>query len=314
MTRILYECLDKDIAAGGVRRLYRHVEILTKHGFDAYVLHHEPKFRMTWFDSDAPVCYWDANFNMTPHDILVIPERHSSVMRQTIGAKCKRVIISLNWANIFAALPEGDNWNSYQIKDVIAGGIYERDFIFATMGISSSIIHQGIDTNLFKPSTDKKIVITYMSAKQARYTQVINGIFRATYPDFSYIPFLPIENISHAEVADALSRSAIFLAQSFPEGVSRKALEAMASGCLVVGFAGHGSLEFMHHLENCYLAPDGDALLAARFLGIAVESFLNGSSHRMSQAARATALRYSPDLEEISVVKYWTDYLSRESA
>lgn len=312
MGRIFYECLDKDIAAGGVRRLYRHVEILNKHGFDAYVLHHEPDFRMTWFESYAPICYWDSNFELMPQDILVIPEGHGSVMRQTINAKCRRVVISLNWANIFAALPEGDNWNTYQIKDVIAGGIYERDFIFATMGIPASIIHQGIDTNLFKPSTEKKLAITYMSAKQARYTQIIKGIFRSSYPDFCHIPFLPIENINHSIVANTLSHTAIFLAQSFPEGVSRKALEAMASGCLVVGFAGHGSLEFMHHLENCYLAPDGDALLAARYLGIAVESFLNGSSQRMSRAARATALRYSPDIEEISIVKYWTDYLSRE--
>src|SRR5260370_25957143 len=32
----------------------------------------------------------------------------------------------------------------------------------------------------------------------------------------------------------------------------------MASVCIVVGFAGRGSLEYMKHSKNCYLAEDGD--------------------------------------------------------
>ena len=85
----------------------------------------------------------------------------------------------------------------------------------------------------------------------------------------------------------------------------------MASGCIVVGFAGHGSLEFMRHLENCYMAPDADALQAARYLGIAMESFNHGSAVRMQYAARETALQYSHAREEISVLDYWTRFCER---
>jgi hypothetical protein len=42
---IYYGCPDKDYPVGGIRVIYRHVDLLNRNGFDAFVLHHYYPFR-----------------------------------------------------------------------------------------------------------------------------------------------------------------------------------------------------------------------------------------------------------------------------
>jgi glycosyltransferase involved in cell wall biosynthesis len=123
-----------------------------------------------------------------------------------------------------------------------------------------------------------------------------------------------IHGVSHAESARLLAESAVFLTQSFPEGLSRKGLEAMACGAIVVGFAGGGSLEYMHHLDNCYLAPDADVLTCAEHLGEAIARVKAGTLGAMRQRAIATASEYSLEREERNVVAYYQGVLAERAA
>ena len=52
---IYYMCPDLKRAFGGVRMIYRHVDILNEAGFSACVLHMHAPFNCTWFDHDTPV-------------------------------------------------------------------------------------------------------------------------------------------------------------------------------------------------------------------------------------------------------------------
>lgn len=311
MNRILYECLDFQVPAGGIRRLYRHVEVLSAAGFQASILHHTPGFKIEWFDSTAPVMYWDKGFVFDASDVLVIPEGHTNVMRDTRGFPCRRVVIALNWARIFGSLRIGVDWRSFDIKHVIAGSLYEKKFISETMGLESTAIVSGIDLDVFRPSPHKQCAIAFMPRKDTEYFHLIASIFRARCPQYIDVPFIPLENVSHDQVAKTLSTSGLFLANTFPEGLSRKTLEAMASGCLVVGFAGKGSLECMDHLVNCYLAADADALQAAEYLEAAVQSFKSGGSLEMQRAARKTAKKYSLTQEQVNVIAFWNKFMAQ---
>lgn len=308
MGRILYECLDLEIPAGGMRRLYRHVEVLRKHGFDARMLHHNPTYKNPWFSSTALVDYWTEDYEFFTDDVLVIPEGHVKTMRASMTLPCRRLVIALNWANIFRNARVGEDWRTFGITHAIAGSVYEHDFILSTMGIESATIVSGIDSELFAPAKEKRCMITYMPRKNPDYVHLIMAVFRAKFPQYSSIPFVPMEMLPHAEVSAIFAESAIFLAHTFPEGLSRKTLEAMACGNIVVGFAGHGSLECMDHGRNCYLAADGDVLRAAELLSVAVQDFLEHRSGAMQQEAIATAHRYSLEREEEAVVRFWSNF------
>ena len=54
--RLLFVCYpDTNHPIGGVKQIYRQVELLNKEGWDAFVLQEQPGFRADWFNSDAPV-------------------------------------------------------------------------------------------------------------------------------------------------------------------------------------------------------------------------------------------------------------------
>ena len=313
MNRIFYECRDVIAPSGGVRRLYRHVEILNKNGFSAYIVHHLPGFKPVWFETNAPITYWTEQLKLDCDDVLVIPEGHTDVIIRTSGAKYKRVVIALNWANIYAHMPIGHDWRHFGIEHVIAGSRYEHEFILRSMGLKSTVIVSGVDLTLFQPSRDKKLQIAYMPRKNERWFHLIAAAFRSQCPEYGDVPFVPIDNLAHRDVARVMAESAIFLATGFPEGLARPPLEAMACGCLVVGFAGRGSLEYMEHGRNCLLADDMDVLMAAEHLGAAARGFQRGDGVEMQASARQTAIHYSMEKEEKTVVQYWMQFLSQRT-
>ena len=71
--KIYYLCPDRNIACGGVKILYSHVDILNNNGFDAYILHRRKNFRCTWFDNNTAISYMH-NIQIEPSDYLVLPE------------------------------------------------------------------------------------------------------------------------------------------------------------------------------------------------------------------------------------------------
>jgi hypothetical protein len=92
---IYYLCSDYDTPAGGIRSIYRHVDILRRNGLEAFVVHERPGFRCTWFENETPVLSWSGRrgyelprpadrpflqlveppgFTSSPAAVVVVPE------------------------------------------------------------------------------------------------------------------------------------------------------------------------------------------------------------------------------------------------
>ncbi len=102
---IHYFCPDMLVRSGGIRRLYRHVEILSHHGIQASILHTSRDFRIP----DMPkvtVKYMDVPDTLYANDIIVIPEGFSNIMFALKDKPLRRFVIALNWSYIFKALPD----------------------------------------------------------------------------------------------------------------------------------------------------------------------------------------------------------------
>lgn len=57
MNSIYFICPDINIPAGGVKQLYRQVDVLNKHGYKAFIVHGHKNFRVTWFKNDTTVLW-----------------------------------------------------------------------------------------------------------------------------------------------------------------------------------------------------------------------------------------------------------------
>ena len=59
--------------SGGIKILYRHVDVLNRNGIDAALLHQNSGFRCSWFENETRIAYLD-NKQLSATDFLVIRE------------------------------------------------------------------------------------------------------------------------------------------------------------------------------------------------------------------------------------------------
>lgn len=60
--KVFYFCPDVPVPAGGVKQIYRHVDILNKAGITARVVHKHFGFRCKWFDNQTSLAYLEKGF------------------------------------------------------------------------------------------------------------------------------------------------------------------------------------------------------------------------------------------------------------
>lgn len=260
------------------------------------------------------------SFDFAPGDMFIVPEGWPNVLGAGLKSGAKCFVYCQNWAYLFSGLPDKVSWHDLRV-DFISVSDPVRIFIRQALNRDTPVIRPYIDHDIFFPpdaKPDSSIVISYMPRKnKGLYTQ-IRRLFESRNP-VTKISWLPIEGLDLNQVAQRLRESHIFLATGFPEGCPLPPLEAMACGCLVVGFAGFGGWDYMRQAEEGYCpeislrqvewqgnglyCADHDVLSAALNLERAVQMWMKGGdglSGILTNAA-LTARHYSQALQRKEV-------------
>ncbi|MEG6507173.1 glycosyltransferase family 1 protein [Nitratidesulfovibrio sp. 1201_IL3209] len=221
----------------------------------------------------APVMGWDeAAATLTPRDVWLVPEGWVNALAPGLRAGARCVVYVQNWAYLLSALPPGVAWPQLDVSflavsDPVAW--YTRE----VTGREAPVLRPGIDLALFRPAwTDGEdgrdgegdgavpdgpaqgpVRIAWMPRKNRALAQQVRDLLAARLalatsrgePSVD-VEWREIHGRTQAEVAELLRASHVFLATGFPEGCPLPPLEAMASGCLLVGFAGFGGWDYMH--------------------------------------------------------------------
>src|SRR5258706_3874102 len=110
---------------GGMRMLYRHVDVLNANGFQAYIVHKSPNFEIDWFEYSTPVLR--GRISMDAQDIAVFSEIGG--LRIGEWAKGKRsVIFNQNCYYTFAQYPmEGRVKTPYLQPEITATIVVSDD-------------------------------------------------------------------------------------------------------------------------------------------------------------------------------------------
>jgi glycosyltransferase involved in cell wall biosynthesis len=118
------------------------------------------------------------------------------------------------------------------------------------------------------------------------------------------------------EAAALLRDCAVFLSFGQPEGCPLPPLEAMACGCVVIGYHGYGGREYFR-LELSYPVPVGDTIPFARTVEGVLQAYRNNPAPLQRQGAQAAAFvreHYSPAREEQDIVSFWRGILADKTA
>jgi glycosyltransferase involved in cell wall biosynthesis len=139
--------------------------------------------------------------------------------------------------------------------------------------------------------------------------QVINILkFRGVLKDYEIVPFV---NLPQIEVARIFKESLIFLSFGYPEGFGLPAAEAMACGCIVVGFHGGGGREFFKP-EFSYPIEQGDILGYSRVVEEVINNYDRNNVEVLKKGQLASEYishHYSAELEEEEVLSAWRSIL-----
>lgn len=307
MPRIIFLCpFARGEITGGIKIVYRHAELLTQSGFDAWVW--QPEGKPAWFESTARILN-EPRFLPLPNDVLVFPETINGILAELVQADLpvRKVLYCQNhyYALFNSIAPErlaGLGFAAIACQSGIAKMFLERVLHLKEVKIVPCVI----DTNQFRPR-HKRMQIALTPRKLPRESATIHRIFRLKYPALASTPWLAIENRSEGETAEILGDSAILLSLPFLESFGLVALEAMACGAVVAGFDGYGGREYATPENGIWLPPD-HLEEAADTLALLIQKFTRSDPEiaRMRDAGFATVARYSKDKARTALLDFYT--------
>ena len=258
MKSIIYICpTGKNRPAGGIKIIYRHVEILSRllpKGVDSKIFHFDDiNFQCDWFKHNVN---FKKNSNFDPtKEFVIIPEwmavYHARIL-QKIGVKYGIFVQNGFYLN---TKPK-NNFSDREIKEA-----YDKaEFIISYSDeITECVkltfpqlidkilrINISVDNNQFICSEEifknKENLITYMPRKKIDHVTKLLFILNQHLPKNWKIK--SIDNLRESEVVDFFKKSKIFLSFSEFEGFGLPPVEAALCGNLVIGYTGESGKEY----------------------------------------------------------------------
>ncbi len=349
MSKICFVCPDLPSPAGGIKQIFRQVHTLNNHGYEAYIVHGNKYFNITWFEHQTPSLYdpdlqvlietdtglkgrikkqlkkWEGSRNephprlkLEPNDIVVLPEFYGKYLND-LYPEARTVIYNQNCYYTFRGygLPgseESENtiYKQDRLEAVIVAS--EDAVNYMESVVKGKPVHRvfyGMDDQVFSFQDRKQKKIAFMPRKlNVDAVQVLNMLdLRGSLDGWEIVP---IKNMNEKEVAAALQECAIFMSFNHREGFGMPPAEAMNCGCIVVGYAGQGG--------NEYMLPDFSFKVEQRNIrdfALKMETALqlveqepDKAAEMRLKASQFIQSRYSMKHEEDSIMAVWHQILS----
>lgn len=288
----------------------------------------------------VPLVPWD-EAAPTAEDVWLTPEGWPALLLPGLRARAHVVIYVQNWAYLLGSLPQNIDIRTLQVQ-LLAVSQPVAWHAAQHTGVACSILRPGIDLTLFHPAgrdddgaplAAHTVRIAWMPRKNKALAGQIQEMFmarRALHGAPGHVEWVSIHQLPQEAVARTLRTCHIFLATGFPEGCPLPPLEAMASGCLVVGFGGFGGWDYMRQAwpggvtpwwpqrpvaetpwgGNGFYAADADTIAAAVALEYAEALLRRGGDElaAVRAAARQTAHAYRLDAQRDAARVVWSSF------
>jgi glycosyltransferase involved in cell wall biosynthesis len=256
MKRIIYlSPFAADNIAGGIKVMFGHVAMLRELGYDACV--YSPAGRPVWFSTHEPLFSGPDLFS-NPDHLLVFPE----LLNGKLGAwalaemQASKILLCQNQYYTFSEALQARPLHELGFVQLLTVGQVARGFLERVFAPAAfEVVPTWIDDTIFRPR-EKAPAIALFPRKLPQSYEMIRRIFCAKYPQLKDTLWRPIHEVPEQRAAEILGEATVFLSLCDRECCPLSPLEAMASGCAVVGFHGYGGLEYATADNGLWLPPD----------------------------------------------------------
>ncbi len=241
--RIVYASFATPRHSGGVHVMMQHVQLLVAEGYDA-CLWLPGTERPVWFEPDVPVIF-GASIEIGPDELLVLPEV-PLVPGVDPAPGARKVIFNQNHFYTYAAAePTSDlpypGWSPPPM--VWAVSVESRQVLVALLpDLDIALVPNPVDGELFRPGPSAAPRLAWFPRKRPRESSLLRRLLRAD-PRFTGVELCELVDAARPKVAETLSSTTVFISLGHSESFGLTVAEALASGCLVVGYDGGGGRE-----------------------------------------------------------------------
>ena len=140
-SRIYFIVQDtKGNAKASIRYIYEMAMSLKNNGFNAIILHETPEyFGVTDWLGEEYMTNLDhksiegTNLEISPEDLIVIPEIYGFIMDQITKLPCGKIVLSQSYDYIFETLQPGQTWTQLGFHKCITTSEKQKEYISSTM-------------------------------------------------------------------------------------------------------------------------------------------------------------------------------------
>lgn len=248
---IYFFTLDtKGNPTAGIANIYEHVKMLNELGYKAAILHEKNDYKLRGDENGQGVAEWlgeeyaalphvsieGQNLNITPADVIVIPEIFSNIMDQIKGFPCKKVVLSQSYDYLLELLPIGKRWNvDYGFNDVITTSEKQAEYLKNLFpSINTHIVPVSIPSYFKDSDKPKTPVVSILTRNQGDAAKIAKS-FYLQYPIYKWVTFKELRGLPRKQFATELAKSCLAVWIDDSAGFGTFPLEAIECNTAVIG-------------------------------------------------------------------------------
>lgn len=314
MNAVIYYLCRLPLLAGGELVNVQHVASLRAKGWRAMVLlSDDSRVEVPTKPYPAPLVQRGASMRLRESDVVVLPEVTPEIVWKTLKQSgCSLVMHNQNPFYTYRSFPTIHKLNEFGLVGGLCCSGFTRDRLhrwgsLTEWQVVSPFVLPHFAEASIRQGGHRKRQIVYMPRKRPSDAAWIRSQFELRFPKFQDVAWVEIRDRPRVQVASMMAESLVFVSLSHMEGLGLPPLEAMAAGCLVVGFTGGGGEEFSTP-RNGRWVDDGD--LDGVVEAIAADLSLEEREISARQeAGRETVARFSRTNFETMLHKAWLQIL-----
>jgi hypothetical protein len=242
-SRIYFFVQDtKGNARASVRLIYQMALTLKKQNFNPIILHEKPDYYgvSSWLGEEYMTelehkTVEGTNLEISPEDLIVIPEIYGFIMDQITKLPCGKIVLSQAYDHIFETLQPGQTWSSLGFLKCITTSEKQKDYIESVMRNVSVDVISPLISDVFQKNTYPPKTIISVHSREQRDTVNLIKTFYAKFPQYRWITFRDMRGLSEVEFANGMKDSFLSVWIDEKSAFGTYPLESMKMGIPVIG-------------------------------------------------------------------------------
>jgi hypothetical protein len=242
-SRIYFLVQDtKGNAKASVRYIYQMAMELKNEGFNPIILHEKPDYYgvSEWLGEEymnelqhKPI--EGTNLDVSPEDIIIIPEIYAFVMDQITNLPCGKIVLCQSYDYIFETLQPGQTWPLLGFLKCLTTSENQKEYIKNVVrNVSVDVIEPTISNSFTKQELPPKTIVSIHTRDHRDTTNLIKT-FYAKFPQYRWITFRDLRGLSEKEFSEAMKDSFVSVWVDQISGWGTFPLESIKMGIPVIG-------------------------------------------------------------------------------